>query len=148
MKNLGVQTHGSYRSVIGLIFALVCLALVYSVADVHANVEPVEPVAPSAEPPIVFDATAADPIVRVAAHRRCSSRTVVIAPTYSSGTLVKSVLFVNGRMLRTTTDPAARFHLGARRFKAGRNNYEIVGVFTSGKSASTIGSFNRCSRRR
>lgn len=147
MKVFGVSTLVSYRLAIGLVFAFCCLVLVAFAAPVRADVQPVEPPVQSAEPTVVFDATAADPIVRVAAHRRCSSRTVVITPAYTNGTLVKTVLFVNGRMLSTTTDAAARFHLGARRFKAGRNNYEIVSLFTSGKSASTIGSFTRCSRR-
>lgn len=126
-----------------------CLFGLFALAATTANadVAPVEPPAPSAEPPLTVDASAIDPIVRVAAHRRCSSRTVVITPSYTNGSLVKSVLFVNGRMMQVATDPGARFHLGARRFKAGRNNYEIVSIFSSGKSASTIGAFNRCSRR-
>lgn len=132
--------------------AALTLALMLSLfailaASAGAVVAPVDEPAPAAEQPLVVDATAVDPIVRVAAHRRCSSRTVVITPSYTNGNLVKSVLFVNGRLMQVTTDPAARFHLGARRFKAGRNNYEIVSIFSSGKSASTIGSFNRCSRR-
>lgn len=147
MKNFGVPTLGSYRSVSMIALATCALSLACFASVARANVDPIEPPAQGAEPTIVFDAAAADPIVRVAAHRRCSSRTVVITPNYTNGTLVKSVLFINGRLRKTTTDPAARFHLGARRFKAGRNNYEIVSVFTSGKSASTIGAFNRCSRR-
>lgn len=142
---LGQFSFGA-KSVVAIALSL-CLFVIVS-AQASADVEPVEPVAPVTEQPITVDASAVDPIVRVAAHRRCSSRTVVITPSYTNGDLVKSVLFVNGRLMQVTTDPAARFHLGVRRFKAGRNNYEIVSVFSSGKSASTIGSFNRCSRRR
>lgn len=137
--------HGAARA--ASVFALLLSVLAITASSASADVAPVVEPAPTAEPPLAVDATAVDPIVRVAAHRRCSSRTVVITPSYMNGSLVKSVLFVNGRLMQVTTDPAARFHLGARRFKAGRNNYEIVSIFSSGKSASTIGSFKRCSRR-
>lgn len=96
---------------------------------------------------ITYDANAVDPVVSVAKHRRCSSRTVVITPSYVGGELIRSVLFVNGRHVQTLTDSMAVFSSGVRRFKAGRNNYEIVSLFASGKSASTLGSFTRCSRR-
>lgn len=145
MKTLGQLSFGA-KSVVAVVLSLCLFASASTAAS--ADVTPVEPPAPSTEQPITVDASAIDPIVRVAAHRRCSSRTVVITPSYTNGNLVKSVLFVNGRMMQVTTDPAARFHLGVRRFKAGRNNYEIVSIFSSGKSASTIGSFHRCSRRR
>lgn len=147
MKTLG---QSMFAAICALAIAMIlCLfgLFAFAATTVNADVAPVDPTAPAAEQPITVDATAVDPIVRVAAHRRCSSRTVVITPSYTNGNLVKSVLFVNGRMMQVTTDPAARFHLGARRFKAGRNNYEIVSIFSSGKSASTIGTFNRCSRR-
>lgn len=145
MKTLDFSTHGVTR--VASVFALTLCLLLVSATVARADVAPVDEVAPPAEQPLVVDASAVDPIVRVAQHRRCSSRTVVITPSYTNGNLVKSVLFVNGRLMQVTTDPAARFHLGVRRFKAGRNNYEIVSVFSSGKSASTIGSFKRCSRR-
>lgn len=96
---------------------------------------------------VTYDANAVDPVVTVAKHRRCSSRTVVITPKYVGGQLIRSVLFVNGRHVQTLTDSAAVFSSGVRRFKGGRNNYEIVSIFASGKSASTIGSFTRCTRR-
>lgn len=96
---------------------------------------------------VAYDANAVDPVVRVAKHSRCSSRTVVITPSYIGGQLIRSVLFVNGRHVQTLTESGAVFSSGVRRFKAGRNNYEIVSLFASGKSASTIGSFTRCSRR-
>lgn len=130
-------------SVVALMLSLLAIAA----GSAGADVAPVDEPAPAVEQPVTVDLSAVDPVVRVAAHRRCSSRTVVITPSYTNGNLVKSVLFVNGRQMQVTTDHAARFHLGARRFKAGRNNYEIVSIFSSGKSASTIGWFKRCSRR-
>lgn len=96
---------------------------------------------------VTYDANAVDPVVTVAKHRRCSSRTVVITPSYVGGQLVRSVLFVNGRHVQTLTDSTAVFTSGVRRFKGGRNNYEIVSLFASGKSASKLGSFVRCTRR-
>lgn len=96
---------------------------------------------------VTYDANAVDPVVRVAKHSRCSSRTVVITPSYVGGQLVRSVLYVNGRHVQTLTESGAVFSSGVRRFRGGRNNYEIVSLFASGKSASTIGSFTRCSRR-
>lgn len=96
---------------------------------------------------ISYDANAVDPVVSVAGHSRCSSRTVVITPSYVGGQLLRSVLYVNGRHVQTLTDSGAVFSSGVRRFKGGRNNYEIVSLFSSGKSASTIGYFTRCTRR-
>lgn len=119
-----------------------------AVASARADVQPAAEAVPPPPAAMVVDMNAADPVVSVARHRRCSSRTIVISPSYSGGELQKSVLFVNGRHMQTITETGRVFSLGVRRFRAGRNNYEVVSIFTSGKSASTIGSFKRCSRRR
>lgn len=126
--------------------ALVALAAGPAQADGHPPVEP----APAVEPalPLTVDSTAVDPAVSVARHRRCSSRTIVISPTYFGGALLKSVLFVNGRRMQTVVESGRPFKLGVRRFKSGRNNYEVVSIFASGKAASVLGAFKRCSRRR
>lgn len=131
-----------------LIAALATFVLAASpaFADAHAPADSVTSVEPAL--PATVDASAVDPVVRLARHRRCSSRTIVINPVYFGGPLIKSVLFVNGRRMQTLTDSGRPFSLGVRRFKAGRNNYEVVSVFASGKAASVIGAFKRCSRRR
>lgn len=94
----------------------------------------------------VVGAQAIDPTVLIAAHKRCSSRTVVITPSYSGGRLVSSTVFVNGFKIQTITAEAQVFKLGARRFKRGKNSYEVVSIFSSGKSASQLGSFKRCKK--
>lgn len=91
-----------------------------------------------------------DPVVRVASPTRCSSRTVVIAPIYSTGGtggLVRSTLIVDGIKVFRNSDPTAPFALGVRRFKAGNHNYELVGQFADGRVASLHGRFARCSKR-
>lgn len=92
-----------------------------------------------------------DPVVRVASPTRCSSRTVVIAPLYSTGGtggIVRSTLVVDGTRIFRNPDPTAAFELGVRRFKAGKHNYELIGQFADGRVASLHGQFSRCSRRR
>lgn len=92
-----------------------------------------------------------DPVVRVASPTRCSSRTVVIAPNYStggSGGLVRSTLVVDGTRIFRNADPAQPFSLGVRRFKAGGHNYELIGQFADGRVASLHGRFARCSKKR
>lgn len=85
-----------------------------------------------------------DPTVQIARQTRCFSRTVVINPSYAGGGgLVKSYLFVNGRQVGYKT-AAGSFSAGARKFKRGRNAYEVVSIFANGKSASQVGSFTRC----
>lgn len=87
---------------------------------------------------------AVDPTVKIARQTRCFSRTVVINPSYAGGGgIVKSYLFVNGRQVGFKTTPGS-FSVGARKFKRGKNAYEVVSIFASGKSASKIGSFTRC----
>jgi hypothetical protein len=72
------------------------------------------------------------------------SKTLQITPRYAGGSgLLKSYLYVNGVRAWTRSSPGP-FKVAATRFRKGVSNYEVVGVFADGRSASWVGSFRRC----
>jgi hypothetical protein len=93
-------------------------------------------------PPVVQQT--ADPSLAISKFKRCVSHKFKIAPSYSGGALKSSTLFVDGKKTQTRTGSTDPFTINARRYKAGKHNFEVVSVFTSGKAASKFGSFTRC----
>ncbi|MGH2905182.1 MAG: hypothetical protein ACRDKI_00250 [Solirubrobacterales bacterium] len=85
----------------------------------------------------------ADPSLAITKFKRCVSRVFKIAPSYSSGSIKSSTLFVDGKKKQTHSGAEA-FQLSARSYKAGKHNFEVVTVFSNGKAASKFGSFTRC----
>jgi hypothetical protein len=98
----------------------------------------------SAPPTVVAESI--DPSLTFAKFNRCVTRGFKIAPSYSGGVIQSSTLFVDGKKKQTHNGDAP-FSLSARSYKAGKHNFEVVTVFTSGKAASKFGSFTRCAAR-
>lgn len=96
-------------------------------------------------PPVVVQESA-DPSLTVASFKRCVSHQFKIAPSYSGGTITSSTLFVDGKK-KQTQNGSAPFTVNGRSYSAGKHNFEIVTVFSSGKAASKFGSFTRCAAR-
>jgi hypothetical protein len=95
-------------------------------------------------PPVVEQT--ADPTLSIARIKRCVTGPFKITPSYAGGTIKSSTLFVDGKQ-KSTRSGAEPFSLSARSYKAGKHNFEVVTVFTSGKAASKFGSFTRCAAR-
>jgi hypothetical protein len=86
----------------------------------------------------------ADPTVRVATRRHCISSKFVMSPQYTGGGgIAASFLYLNGEAAAARRSPGA-LTVSFKRLQTGINSYELVSIFTDGRSASAVGTFRRC----
>jgi hypothetical protein len=86
----------------------------------------------------------ADPTVRVATRRHCISSKIVLSPRYTGGGgIAASFLYLNGEAAAARRSPG-NLTISFKRLQSGINSYELVSIFTDGRSASAVGTFRRC----
>jgi hypothetical protein len=86
----------------------------------------------------------ADPTVRVASRKHCVSSKVVLTPQYTGGGgIAASFLYLNGQAAAARRSPGA-LTISFKRLARGVNSYELVSIFTDGRSASAVGTIRRC----
>ena len=86
----------------------------------------------------------ADPTVRVAQRRHCVSGKVVLNPSYTGGGgIAASFLYLNGNAAAARRSPGA-LTISFKRLQPGINSYELVSIFSDGRSASVVGTLRRC----
>lgn len=95
--------------------------------------------------PVVQEVT---PTVTLARQTKCVSRSFKLRPRVAGGTVVKSVLTIDGKRRGSSTSTKPVFTVNTAKYTAGKRHKVVVTTtFSTGTQVVTRGSFTRCKLR-